>query len=130
MNPALEGHRQPCLAGESTESGIELGEQGLDEVRAAEFSGRLEFVGDTGTDEGGHGFIERLAEFDGLEVLGFVVDAGQGEGFSEAGDGSKQWHPIDPAGKGALPIRRRRKQELPVRRAGIFRNHPITGEDR
>jgi hypothetical protein len=49
---------------------------------------------------------------DGLEVLGLVVDAGQGQGFREAGDGGEERHPIDPARKGALPICRWRKQEV------------------
>ena len=83
---------------------------------AALIAGAAEFVGDAGTDEGGHGFIERIAEFDGLEVFGFVVDAGQCQSFREAGDGGEERHPIDPARKGALSFRRRRKQELPVRR--------------
>ena len=63
-----------------TEKRIEVGEEGLDEVCAALIAGAAEFVGDAGTDERGHGFIERLAESDGLEVLGLVVDAGQGHG--------------------------------------------------
>jgi hypothetical protein len=46
-------------------------------------------VGDAGANEGGHGFIERLAEFDRLEALGFVVDAGQCQSFREAGDGGE-----------------------------------------
>ena len=63
-----------------TEERIEVGEQGLDEVCAALVAGDAEFVGDAGTDECGHGFVEWLAELDGLEVLGLAVDAGQGHG--------------------------------------------------
>ena len=75
-----------------TEERIEVGEQGLDEVCAALIAGAAEFVGDAGTDERGHGFIECLAELDGLEVLGWVVDAGQGQGCREAGDGGELLH--------------------------------------
>ena len=69
------------------EEGIDVGEQGLDKVGAAQVAGGAEFVGDAGANEGGHGFIERLAEFDRLEALGFVVDAGQCQSFREAGEG-------------------------------------------
>ena len=91
----------------------------MNEVRAAQFAGTAEFMGDAGADEGGHGFVERFAEFDRLEALRFPVDTGQGEGLREASDGGEKWHPIDPAGKGALPLCRRRKQEVPVLGADV-----------
>ena len=113
------------------EEGIEVGEQRLDEVRAALIAGAAKPVGGAGTDEVWHGFIKRLAEFDGLEVLGFVVDAGQCQGFREACDSGEEWHPIDPSGKITLPLRRWRKQELPVRRVDteVFLAAVAAGDD-
>ena len=67
------------------EEGIEVGEEGLDEVCAALIAGAAEFVGDAGADQRRHGFIECLAELDCLEVFGLVVDAGQCQGLREAG---------------------------------------------
>ena len=113
---------QSRSAARLTKKRIEVGEEGLDEVCAALIAGAAEFVGGAGTDERGHGFIECLAELDGLEVLGLAVEAGKGQGFREAGDGGEERHPIEPVRKGALPIRRSRKQEVPVRGAdtGVF----------
>jgi hypothetical protein len=95
------------------EEGIDVGEEGLEENRATKIAGGLEFVRDARADECGHSFIECVTEFAGREVIGFLVDAGEGEGFREAGDGGEERHPIDPTWKGALPVRWRRKQEPP-----------------
>ena len=86
----------------------------MHEFRATKVAGGPEFMCDPSADESGHRLIERRAEFDGLEAFRFFVDAGQGEGCREAGDGGEQRHPIDPAGKSALSVHCGGKQEEPI----------------
>lgn len=103
-----------------TEEGIDDREKGLDEVRATEVAGCLEFVGDAGTDQRGHRFIQRLAEPDGLEMLGFFVDSGDGENLRKTGNSGEQGHLIDPTGKGF---------RIPAADRGGSEEAPVLGAD-
>ncbi len=63
---------------------VQIGEEGLDEFRAAHVAGGFERVGEAGAVEGGLGLVERLAELNGLEIQGLFIDAGGGEGLEPA----------------------------------------------
>ncbi len=79
---------------------FEIGNQGFDEVRAAQVAGGLHLVGDSGTHQAGHGPIQCFAKLNGLEVPGFFVEPGCAQGIEESPDRVDDECPVEPLWEG------------------------------